>query len=45
MILIGLTMVIEAIGGFWNLPALKPKKGIEVIDAKPVDSADDDMNA
>lgn len=45
MILIGITMVIEAIGGFWNLPALKPKKGIEVIDAKPVDSADDDMNA
>lgn len=45
MILIGITMVIEAIGGFWNLPALKAKRVVEVIDAKPVDSGDDDINA
>ncbi|MCR5049312.1 MAG: DUF308 domain-containing protein [Saccharofermentans sp.] len=25
MILVGITMVVEAIGGFWNLPALKAK--------------------
>ena len=43
MILVGITMVVEAIGGFWNLPALKASP--EVISAKPVNSADDDLNA
>lgn len=44
MILIGITMVIEGIGGFWNLPALKSKASIEV-DAKSVNTPDDDLNA
>ena len=43
MILVGITMVVEAIGGFWNLPALKARP--EVLSAKPVNSADDDLNA
>lgn len=44
MILIGITMVIEGIGGFWNLPALKSKASMEV-DARPVNTPDDDLNA
>ena len=44
MILIGITMVIEGIGGFWNLPALKSKASMEV-DAKSVNTPDDDLNA
>ena len=27
MVLMGITMVLEALGGIWNLPALKPKPG------------------
>jgi len=44
MILIGITMVIEGIGGFWNLPALKSKASMEV-DARSVNTPDDDINA
>ncbi len=44
MIIVGITMVIEAIGGFWNLPALKAKPGSVTKDATPV-SADEDLNA
>ena len=44
MILIGITMVIEGIGGFWNLPALKSKASMEV-DARSVNTPDDDLNA
>lgn len=45
MIIVGITMVIEAIGGFWNLPALKAKPGAAVKDVSPVSSADEDINA
>lgn len=48
MIVVGITMVIEALGGLWNLPALKPKPGLESIvdDAKSAGgSADEDINA
>ena len=44
MIIVGITMVVEAIGGLWNLPALKPKPGLELKDASPVNSADDELN-
>ena len=44
MIIVGITMVIEAIGGFWNLPALKAKPSSVIKDATPV-SADEDLNA
>ncbi|MBR1797934.1 MAG: DUF308 domain-containing protein [Clostridiales bacterium] len=44
MIIIGITMVIEAIGGIWNLPALKARPEAVVNDAKPV-SGDEDINA
>lgn len=44
MIIVGITMVVEALGGLWNLPALKVKPGT-VIDAKSVGSADDEINA
>lgn len=43
MILVGITMVVEAIGGFWNLPALKARP--DAADAKPVNSGDSDINA
>jgi len=43
MILIGITMLIEGIAGFWNLPALKPKPG-SVKNVTPVDSSDDEQN-
>ena len=46
MVLVGITMVVEAIGGLWNLPALKARP--EVIsaaeNAKPV-GQDEDINA
>ena len=44
MIIVGITMVIEAIGGFWNLPALKAKPGSLTKDVTPA-SADEDLNA
>ena len=44
MILVGITMIVEALGGLWNLPALKAKPGTASIDAKPV-SSDEDINA
>ena len=44
MIIVGITMVIEAIGGFWNLPALKAKPGSDIKDATPA-SADEELNA
>ena len=44
MIIVGITMVVEALGGLWNLPALKVKPGT-VIDAKSVGSSDDEINA
>ena len=44
MIIVGITMVSEAIGGFWNLPALKAKPGSLTKDVTPA-SADEDLNA
>ena len=44
MVLVGITMIVEALGGLWNLPALKAKPGTAAIDAKPVNS-DEDINA
>lgn len=45
MILVGIAMVVEAIGGFWNLPALKAKPAVPGADAKPVNTGDEDINA
>ena len=47
MIIVGITMVVEALGGLWNLPALKPKPGTvsDLSGAKPVNGSDEDINA
>lgn len=44
MIIIGITMIVEAVGGLWNLPALKAKPDAVLKDATP-GSADEDINA
>lgn len=44
MIIIGITMIVEAVGGLWNLPALKARPETAVKDATP-GSADEDINA
>ena len=46
MVLVGITMVVEAIGGLWNLPALKarPEAISAAENAKPV-GQDEDINA
>lgn len=48
MVIVGITMVVEALGGFWNLPALKAKPSVVSKDASSVGStgsADEDINA
>lgn len=46
MILVGISMVIEAIGGFWNLPALKARPSADTIDVTPSNNSnDEDINA
>ena len=47
MTIIGISMVVEALGGFWNLPALKarPETAADAPVTKNVDSSDDDLNA
>ena len=45
MILVGITMIVEALGGFWNLPALKVKPAAVIDKSKIVNPRDDDMNA
>ena len=46
MVIVGITMVVEALGGFWNLPALKarPEAISAAENAKPV-GQDEDINA
>ena len=45
MIVVGITMVIEALGGLWNLPALKPKPGLESIVDDAKSAGDSEINA
>jgi len=45
MIVVGITMVIEALGGLWNLPALKPKPGLESIVDGAKSAGDSEINA
>lgn len=45
MIIVGVTMVVEAIGGLWNLPALKPKPGLETVVDNAKTEGDSDINA
>lgn len=45
MIIVGITMVVEAIGGLWNLPALKPKPGLETVVDNAKTEGDSDINA
>lgn len=46
MIIIGITMIVEAIGGFWNLPALKARPSAAPIDVTPSNNiGDEDINA
>ncbi len=44
MVIIGITMVVEALGGLWNLPALKAKPGTETSESKPA-GGDEEINA
>ena len=45
MIIVGITMVVEAIGGLWNLPALKPRPGLETVVDNAKTEGDSDINA
>ena len=45
MIIVGITMVVEAIVGLWKLPALKPRPGLETVVDNAKTEGDSDINA
>lgn len=44
MMIVGVTMLIEAIGGLWNLPALRPRPEPVTDGAIPVNPSDNELN-